>query len=104
MPAARIQLGDRAVFNGDWDQALVEYRTAGENSPDGRFQVAAQVGIARTQLLSGDVQAAIGTLESLVQSNTQVEPALTAQAFFFLAQAYSAAERYAEAAERIPAI
>src|SRR5512147_92665 len=34
VPAARVDAGERALFNGDWDKALTEFQTALENSTD----------------------------------------------------------------------
>ncbi len=98
VPAARVHLGDKAWFNGDWDQALTEYQIAAQNSPDAEVQAAAQVGIARTQLSTQEFDAAIQTLETLLQSQTEIHESPKAQAYFFLAQAYSAAGRHADAA------
>jgi hypothetical protein len=48
-------LGDRAIFLGDWDSALVEFQQALDSSPDAEVQFAARLGIARTHFLAGDL-------------------------------------------------
>ena len=96
-PAARVTQGDRAIFNGDWDSALGEYRAALEASADPEVKFAARLGIGHTQYLAGDYAEAQGTLESLVAEES--ESPHIADAYFFLAQTYDEQEMFVEAAE-----
>lgn len=96
-PGARIQSGDQALLEGDWDKALSEFANAQQVSGDPQIQIAAQLGIGRTQLYSGNIQEAAATLEALIQNYGDAPQA--AQAHFFLAQAYSKLEKYTEAAQ-----
>ena len=98
VPAARIHLGDTALLYGDWEKALLEFETARQSSTDPEVEAAALLGIARTHLLDGNIQEAITTLENYIPTAPQTESSLIAHAYFFLAQAYTVAERYAEAA------
>jgi soluble lytic murein transglycosylase len=97
LPAARIETGDHALLNGDWDQALTEFTTAFQNSNDPEIQAAAQLGIGRTNLMAGNYKDAASTLETLIQSHPG--SVHLPQAYFFLAQAYSGLERYQDAAQ-----
>ena len=97
LPYARIEMGDRAIFLGDWDSALVEFEQALANSPDDDIQFAAQLGIARTLFLAGDLFGAQARLEALIAANGNL-PQL-AEAHFVLAQLYEAQQNYPAAAE-----
>ena len=55
LPAARVELGDLAIFYGDWESAFSEFRKALETSPDVEVQYAARLGIGRTHLLAGEL-------------------------------------------------
>ena len=47
LPTARVEVGDRAFFNGDYETALLHYQTAFQDSPDVLVQAAAKWGQAR---------------------------------------------------------
>jgi soluble lytic murein transglycosylase len=96
MPSARIELGDRAMLNGDWETALLEFQNALANSTDPQVQAAAWLGIGRTQLLAGNYDEAISALEYLI--GTYPDSPETAPANFYLGQAYANLERYTDAA------
>jgi soluble lytic murein transglycosylase len=97
LPAARVSQGDHALFNGDWDNALQEYRTALGDNPDPEVQTAALIGIGHTYYLAGDYETAIETLQAVIDENPS--PVHQSQAYFFLAQSYSALDRHLEAAD-----
>lgn len=97
VPAVRISSGDEALFHGDWDQALQEYQLAQQGSSEAEIQSTARLGIGRTHLLAGDYEAAAGEFEALIETYS-ASPHL-AQAYFFLAQAYSGSSRHQEAAQ-----
>jgi soluble lytic murein transglycosylase len=97
LPAARVSQGDHALFNGDWDNALQEYRTALGDNPDPEVQTAALIGVGRTYYLAGDYETAIETLQTVIDENPS--PVHQSQAYFFLAQSYSALDRHLEAAD-----
>ncbi len=96
-PLARIESGDRALFNGDWELALQEYQLALDSNYDPEIQTAAMLGIGRTRYLSGDYSGALGDLRNLVD-NYPYAPH-RAQAFFHLARVYDALGQYAQAAD-----
>src|SRR5258706_10937715 len=47
LPTARVAVGDRAFFNGDYDSALNHYQIAFQESPDPQISRAAKMGEAR---------------------------------------------------------
>ncbi|MCK4897535.1 MAG: transglycosylase SLT domain-containing protein, partial [Anaerolineales bacterium] len=94
---ARVESGDRARFTGDWEKAIIEYQIARDSSPDPDIQIAALLGIGRTQYQAGDYQAAIDTLLFLLENNPLSIHA--AYAHFALAQSYFSLEKYNEATE-----
>ncbi len=96
LPAAQVELGDQAFFNGDWDAALQEYQTALENHPNPEVQSAALLGLGRTYYQLGDYPAALDVLRR-VSAEFPTSPHLP-KTQFALAQVYEALDRYPEAA------
>lgn len=96
-PVARVALGDRALFYGDWESAFAEFRRAFESSPDGEVRYAARLGIARTHFLAGELVEAQAILEEM-ESDDSFKP-LLAEVNFFLAQTYHVQGNYHAAAE-----
>lgn len=98
IPAVRIQNGDKAFFDGDWDTAIQEYQNARQAAAnDANIQAAALLGIGRAQVQAGKYQDAINTLQELIQNNPDA-PQLPA-AHFALAQAYNGLGQYSDAAQ-----
>jgi len=97
IPAVRVDNGDHALSIGDWDTALQEFQSALENSSDPLIEAAARLEIGRTHLKAGNFELAVSVLEDLTTANPG--SADMPAAAFYLAQAYSGLERYAEAAQ-----
>jgi soluble lytic murein transglycosylase len=95
-PAARVELGDQALFYGDWESAFAEFQRAFESSPDDEVSYAARLGIARTHFLSGELDEAQVILEDM-ESEERFEP-LLAEVSFHLGQTYQAQGNYHAAA------
>jgi soluble lytic murein transglycosylase len=87
----------QARFNGDWERAIIEYQQAREASSNPEIQIAALLGIGRTQYQAGDYQSAIDTLSFLLDNNP--EDIQRAYANFTLGQSYFALEQYDAATE-----
>ena len=109
LPAARVELGDRAIFYGDWETAFAEFQEALENSPDSEIQFAARLGIARTHYLAGELVEAQTILEEMLTEES--DQLLLAEVYFTLAQTHealgnfhSAAEGYAKYLEQRPGV
>lgn len=97
VPAARVVLGDQALFYGDWEAALREFQAALGSAPEADVQFAARLGIGRTYYLMGDYPTAREILEELV-AGADGPPSL-AEAYFFLGEVYRAQDLYHQAAE-----
>jgi soluble lytic murein transglycosylase len=106
-PAARVESGEDALLHGDWETAQQEFETAETQTSDDDTKFAAQLGQARAELLSGNASAAVSRVEPLLSAipspvaGADSQPLLeqVSQAYFLLAQAYSAMARHQEAAD-----
>lgn len=96
-PASRIHTGDQALFNGDWEKALVEYEKAKNASSDPETQATALLGMARARIMEHNEYEANRLLETLLADYPFFEQ--RPQAFFFMAQLHSAQERHAAAVD-----
>ncbi|MBN2045591.1 MAG: tetratricopeptide repeat protein [Anaerolineales bacterium] len=67
-PGARIQSGDAAFANGQWDLALQEYSQAFDGTTENEIKAAAMLGLARTYFKIGQTQAATDTLTQAVNA------------------------------------
>ncbi len=66
IPVVRVQAGDHAFFNGDYETALAHYQTAFRDSSDPSVRAAARWGEARVQFADGRSQDALTALQSLI--------------------------------------
>lgn len=96
VPAIRIESGDRAFFNGDYDAARAEYQLAFNQSQDAETRAEALWGLARTEFEAGDWNAANAFLEQLIREHP--DHLRGAQAHFLLGESYGELGRFAEAA------
>ncbi len=96
VPAARVESGDRALFNGDYDSARLEYQQAYNQSADAEIRAESLWGLGRTEFEAGNVGAAIEHLNRLITEHPGSLRA--AQAHFLLGEIYFAANRHPEAA------
>jgi soluble lytic murein transglycosylase len=96
VPAARIDSGDHALFNGDYDAARAEYRQAFEQSTDPEMRAESLWGLGRTEFEAGNVSAAIDLFNQLIREHPDTVRA--AQSHYLLGEAYSSQDRFAEAA------
>lgn len=97
LPAARVELGDQAIFYGDWENAYAEYRTALETNADDELKLAANLGLARTNFLAGELQEAKNGLEELIAGTS--EKIALSEAYFLLAQIHEAEREYPAAVQ-----
>jgi len=96
IPATRVELGDRAFFNGDWDAALKEYQDALLNHPDPNVRAAALLGLGRTYYQMGEVATALDVLRQV--STEFPDSSHLPETYFALAQVYEALDRFDDAA------
>ncbi len=71
-PGARIHTGDLAFANGDWDLALQEYARALDGTTENEVKAGAMLGLARTYLQTGQIQAAADTLAQAIGTYPEV--------------------------------
>jgi soluble lytic murein transglycosylase len=97
LPPAHVELGDQALFYGDYERALNEYQQALTNASEDTTRALALKGIGRCQILTGQPSVAVTTLKSLVDRfpNSPILP----QTYYFLGEAYRAQNNLPKAAE-----
>ena len=84
----RIDNGDRALFNGDWDIAIREYNEALNASQDAQTQTAALRGIGKANYYEGNYQTAVDSFTKLIRNYS--ESTDIPYAYFGLSQTYTA--------------
>ena len=97
VPVLRIESGDTALFNGDYDLARQLYLSAFNDSTDNAVKAAALWGLGRTELTDGNYQPALDRLTTL----TIEYPASTysARAYFLMGQAYFKLGQFQQSAD-----
>ncbi len=96
-PEARLETGARALFNGDYDRALLEYRTAYAEATDPETRAAALFGLGRAAYEGQAYAQALEALRSLITAYPDSIHA--ARAYLLLGETYAALQRYTEAAD-----
>ncbi len=95
-PIVRIENGDKSLFNGDTENASLEYRAAFKDSTDPEIQAAALWGLARAQAIEGRHVDTLSTLQQLITGYpTSIH---LGHAYFLQGQTYFQMQRYDEAA------
>jgi len=79
LPTARVEAGDRAFFNGEYETALLHYQTAFQDSPDVLVQAAAKWGQARVYFADERYNEVLTAIQILTTEYPQSE---------YLGQAY----------------
>ena len=97
VPELRIESGEQAFFNGDYDQAYYEFQTALDTSIESDLKASALWGLGRVLYALKNYGQALEILQQL----TENYPASTNanRAYFIIGEIYSALERYSEAAQ-----
>lgn len=85
------------MLAGDYDKALLEYQTSYSAAEEETTKAAALVGVGHAQLMLGNASLAIQTLSDEV--NRYPNDAHSADAYYFLAQAYTSLKNNAKALE-----
>ncbi|MFN8382916.1 MAG: tetratricopeptide repeat protein [Anaerolineales bacterium] len=94
---ARVTVGDRAFFNGDYDSALADYQIALQDSPDVLLRASAKWGEARIYYSDERYNETLTALQSLITEYPD-SPYL-AQAYFLQGFVYYRLENYQAAAD-----
>lgn len=96
-PQARITDGEQELVNGDYDQALQEFKTAVTTSDDQTLIAAGQVGIGKVYFFQQNYEGAVNQFNWILGNFSGSEPYSTAQ--FYLARSYDALGEYQQAAD-----
>jgi soluble lytic murein transglycosylase len=97
IPISKVEKGDQAFFNGDWDVAIIEYMDAWKTDPDPDAQTAALLGLGRTYYKTEEYAAALDALRRI--KNSYPESPHMPETYFALAQVHEELDRYSEAAD-----
>src|SRR5262245_42696821 len=85
-PVLRIESGDTALFNGDYELARQQYQTAFNDTTDNAVKAAALWGLGRTELADEQYQFAIDRLTNLISEYP--DSTYAARAYFLMGRAY----------------
>ncbi len=96
-PSGWLENGQRALFEGDWDAARAALQQAQAQSADPAVLAAAQLGLGRADLYARHYAAALDAFRAVITAYPDTTAAT--DAYFYLAEAYQALERYTEAAK-----
>ena len=66
LPQARVSVGDKAFFNGDYDAALLDYQIVLQDSPDALLRAAAKWGEARVYFAREQYEDTLAALQTLI--------------------------------------
>ncbi len=97
LPVARVGVGDHAFFNGDYENALLHYQIALQDSPDPSIRAAAKWGEARVFFMEERYEDTLAALQILITEYP--ESAHIAQAYFLQGFANYRLENYQAAAD-----
>ena len=97
VPVLRIDSGDTALFNGDYDIAREQYQSAFNDTTDNAVKAAALWGLGRTELADENYQLALDKLTTL--TNEYSASTYSARAYFLMGQAYYALKQYQQSAD-----
>ncbi len=97
LPIARVGVGDRTFFNGDYENALLHYQTAFQDSPDVFVQAAAKWGQARVYFADERYDETLTALQTLITEYPQSTH--LAQAYFLQGLANYRLNNYQAAAD-----
>jgi len=96
-PEVRVETGEQALFDGDYNRALYEYQAALDNSSDPEVRAAALWGLGRVEYALKNNGRALETLWQLTSQYPASPNAV--RAYFLIGEIYMKLERYSEAAQ-----
>ncbi len=94
---ARVSEGDKALFNGDFDTALLHYQIAIQDSPDPLVRASAIWGEARIYYAQGRYNETLNALQIIITEYSQSPQ--YGQAYYLQGFVYYKLENYAAAAD-----
>lgn len=96
-PSVRIELAEKALFEGNYERARLEFQNVLYSSDDPEIQAAAAMGIGRALYLMRNYPTAIEALTTMI--GAYPHSSVLANAYYFLARSLEAQSQYAQAAE-----
>lgn len=96
-PEVRVETGEQALFNGNYDQAIYEYQAAFDTSTNKDVRAAALWGLGRVKYAIKNISAALETLWQLTGQYPASQNAV--RAYFLMGEIYTALGRNIEAAQ-----
>ncbi len=97
LPQARVNVGDKAFFNGDYDAALLDYQIVLQDSPDALLRAAAKWGEARIYFAREQYEDTLIALQALITEYP--DSPHFGQAYFMQGLTYYRLENYQAAAD-----
>ncbi len=97
VPVLRIDSGDTALFNGEYDLARQDYQNAFNDTTDNGVKAAALWGLGRTELADENYQLALDQLTTLITEYPT--STYSARAYFLMGQAYYNLQQYQRSAD-----
>ncbi len=95
--SVRINIGEKAIFNGNFPQARQDLQSALASSNDDSVHAAALWGLGKTDFLAGNYPSALENFRNLTQQFPATEE--STHAWLLLGETYFSLERYQEAAD-----
>lgn len=96
-PTARVDKGDQSFFNGDYENALIHYQIAIQDSPDPLIRAAAKWGEARTHFAEERYEESLASIQTLITEHP--DSAHLGQAYFIQGLAYYRLGNYQSSAD-----
>ena len=97
LPQARVSVGDKAFFNGDYDAALLDYQIVLQDSPDALLRAAAKWGEARVYFAREQYEDTLAALQTLITDYP--DSSHFGQAYFLQGLTHYRLENYQAAAD-----
>ena len=97
LPQARVSVGDKAFFNGDYDAALLDYQIVLQDSPDVLLRAAAKWGEARVYFAREQYEDTLAALQTLITDYP--DSSHFGQAYFLQGLTHYRLENYQAAAD-----
>ncbi len=94
---ARVSIGDKALFNGDYDSAFQQYQIVLQDSPDPLLRASAKLGEARIFFESGRYNETLTALQALI--NEFPDSPYLGRAYFLQGLVHYRLENYPAAAD-----
>jgi len=97
-PITRMQYGELAFFNGEYDQAEIEFTNIVNTADSPDLIAEAKVFLSQIKMKENDCNAVIPILQ-LILDEQEIKPEIKAKASFLLAECYNSLNQYSNAAE-----